>query len=67
MKPRPKVGDRIEFRRGREAMRTGTVTAVDVVGVHYVIESKGKTYLIGLSAVVKILPCDTGTPEAMSR
>ena len=68
MKPRPKKGDRVVFDRGRGATKTGKVIAVDKVGVHYVVKSDGTLYKVGLSKVLEILlPCDTGTPEAMSR
>jgi len=59
MKPRPKVGDRVEFRyRG---LKIGTVIAVAVTGVHFLIRyllgrCRYTHRLIGINRIIRILP-----------
>ena len=59
MKPRPKVGDRVKFRYRGE--RTGTVLAIAMTGVHFLIEWSSGKYktirrLIGINKIIRILP-----------
>ena len=55
-KVRPKKGDRVEIDRGKGGTRTGTVIAVDEIGVHYVVKTDGgRLHRAGLSAILKIL------------
>lgn len=59
MKPRPKVGDRVEFRyRG---LKIGEIIAVAVTGVHFLIKYPSSKYkytrrLIGINKIIRILP-----------
>lgn len=59
VKPRPKIGDRVEFRyRG---LKIGTVIAVAVTGVHFLIKFLLNKYkythrLIGIDRIIRILP-----------
>lgn len=59
MKPRPKVGDHVKFQYRGE--RTGTVLAVAMTGVHFLIEWSSGRYktirrLIGINRIIEILP-----------
>lgn len=59
MKPRPKVGDRVEFRYSGK--KIGTVVAVAVTGIHFLIRYLVGRYkythrLIGINRIIKILP-----------
>jgi len=59
MKPRPKVGDRVEFRH--YGLKTGEVIAVAETGVHFLVKYpagryKYKRRLVGISFIIRILP-----------
>lgn len=53
---RPELGDTVEFKRGKITLK-GIITAVSKIGVHYLIEIKGKRrrHRVGLSAIVQII------------
>lgn len=56
---RPKLGDRILYKRGSITTLKGTVIAVSETGVHYLVKKDGGVLRrIGLSRVVKILGAD---------
>ena len=59
MKERPKVGDRVKFQFRGE--KIGTVLAVAMTGVHFLIEWSSGRYktirrLIGITRIIEILP-----------
>lgn len=56
---RPKLGDRILYKRGHITTMRGTVIKMSKTGVHYLVETdRGQLRRIGLSRVVKILGAD---------
>ena len=57
VKPRPKKGDRVEFRLGAHKNAVeGTIIGVSEVGVHYLIQmDNGRMKRRGLSHIVRII------------